>query len=270
LATIVTQNVTVEFPIYGSEKSFRKVLFRRATGGLIRREGPQYNRVIVRALENINLRLENGDRLGIMGHNGAGKSTLLRILAGVYAPTAGHVTIVGRVSPLFNIAPGLDLDDTGYENILTCGLFLGMSRQEIAQKTPDIERFSELGEYLTLPVRTYSTGMLVRLTFAIATTIDPEILILDEGLGAGDARFAKRAKQRVDALIDRSSILVIASHSDTFIQEMCNKAILLHGGRIVAEGRVDTVIDSYKRLNQATDAAPTDSVGRVYQEAGAG
>jgi homopolymeric O-antigen transport system ATP-binding protein len=264
VVSVVLENVTVDFPIYDSQKSFRSAL--RRTGGLIRREGvPRHQRVTVRALDNVSLSLKHGDRLGIIGHNGAGKSTLLRVCAGVYDPTNGKVVIEGKLSPLFNTAPGLDMDDTGYENILTCGLFLGMTREEIARKTPDMEEFSELGEYLSLPVRTYSSGMLTRLGFSIATAIDPEILILDEGLAAGDARFAERAKKRVDTLIERSSILILATHSDGLIQAMCNRAILMHGGRVVASGSVDDVIEAYRKLNEATDADPTSSPGRLLQ-----
>jgi ABC-type polysaccharide/polyol phosphate transport system ATPase subunit len=187
----------------------------------------------------------------MIGHNGAGKSTLLRVCSGVYEPTQGTVKIDGKVSPLFSTSPGLDGDDSGYENIQTCGMFLGMTPEEIVRKTPEIEEFSELGDYLSLPVRTYSTGMLVRLGFGIATCIDPEILLLDEGLGAGDARFAERANKRVDALVERASILVLASHSDALIKAMCNKAILLQGGRIIASGSVDDVIKEYQELNKS-------------------
>ena len=251
MASLMLENVTVDFPIYGSQKTFRHALFEKATGGLIRREGRNNQRVTVRALENICLSLSHGDRLGMIGHNGAGKSTLLRVCAGVYEPTYGKIDINGKVSPLFNTSPGLDGDDTGYENIQTCGMFLGMTTEEIARKIPEIEQFSELGDYLSLPVRTYSTGMLVRLGFGIATSIDPEILLLDEGLGAGDARFADRANKRVDALIERSSILVLASHSDALIKAMCNKAILLQGGRIIASGSVEDVTKEYQSLNQS-------------------
>ena len=251
MALIVVEDVTVDFPIYGFQKSFRKEIFVRAIGGLIRREGRNSSRVTVQALENVSLKLGDGDRLGILGANGAGKSTLLRVLAGVYAPTAGRVLIEGRVSPLFNTSPGLDMDDTGYENIWTCGLFLGMTREEIAGKMAEIADFTELGDYLALPVRTYSTGMLARLGFAIATAIDPEILLLDEGLGAGDARFAERAKKRVDALVERSNVLVLASHSEGLIHSMCNRAVLLHGGRVVTAGGVEEVIEAYRRMSAA-------------------
>jgi len=255
MTSIVVEHVTVEFPIYGSQKSLRKELFGRATGGLIRREGARNRRVTVRALSDVSLRLGDGDRLGLIGHNGAGKSTLLRVLAGVYEPAGGRVAISGRVSPLFNTSPGLDMDDTGYDNIRTCGLLLGMTRDEIARKIPDIEQFSELGDYLSLPVRTYSTGMMTRLSFAIGTAIDPEILLLDEGLGAGDARFAERAARRVDELIARSRVLVLASHSTDLIRSMCNRAMLFESGRITAAGAVEEVIEIYDQLNQAATAA---------------
>ncbi|MCA9461670.1 MAG: ABC transporter ATP-binding protein [Nitrospira sp.] len=251
MASLVLENVTIDFPIYGSQKTFRHALFEKTTGGFIRREGTKNQRVTVRALENISLNLSHGDRLGMIGHNGAGKSTLLRVCAGVYEPTYGKISINGKVSPLFSTSPGLDGDDTGYENIQTCGMFLGMTPEEIVRKTPEIEQFSELGDYLSLPVRTYSTGMLVRLGFGIATSIDPEILLLDEGLGAGDARFAERANKRVDALVERASILVLASHSDALIKTMCNKAILLQGGRVIASGSVDEVIKEYHDLNKS-------------------
>lgn len=246
MASIALKNVIVDFPIYGADKSFRSALLT-ATGGFIRREGTHNKRVTVRALDNVSLTLKQGDRLGIVGHNGAGKSTLLRVCAGVYEPTQGQVFLDGKISTLFDTAPGVDLDDTGYENILNCGLFLGMTREEIARKRHEIEEFSELGDYLSLPVRTYSTGMFTRLGFTLATAMDPEILILDEGLAAGDARFMEKAQKRVDALIDRSSILIFASHSESLIRSFCNKAILIQGGTIRMVGGVEEVLETYKK-----------------------
>jgi ABC-type polysaccharide/polyol phosphate transport system ATPase subunit len=246
LTSIIANNVTIDFPIYGaSHRSLRQTLFAR-TGGLIRHEGTgRQQRVIVRALDDVSFTLRNGDRLGLIGHNGAGKSTLLKVLAGVYTPDSGSIRIEGRVSPLFNAAPGLDPDDNGYENIKTCGMFLGMSSEEIDRKLPDIVDFCELGEYLDLPVRTYSTGMVARLGFAIATAIEPDILLLDEGLGAGDARFAARAESRMQGLIQRTRVLVLASHSDPLIRSMCNRAILLEKGRVIEIGPIDEVINHY-------------------------
>ena len=245
MASAVLDNVTVDFPIYGaSHLSLRQNLFA-PVAKLIGHKVPRQPRVLVRALENVSFELNDGDRLGLIGHNGAGKSTLLRVLAGVYAPTIGTIRVSGRVSPLFTAAPGLDYDDTGRENIKTCGMFLGMRESEIVKRIPDIAEFSELGEYLDLPVRTYSLGMMTRLSFAIATSIDPGILLLDEGLGAGDARFTARAEQRLQDLIARSSILVLASHSDSLIRAMCNQAAMLEKGHIVAMGPIDRIIDLY-------------------------
>lgn len=252
MASIRLEDVTLDFPIYGSQKSFRHELVKRATGGLIRRSTTENSHVIVRALDGINLTIEHGDRIGLIGHNGAGKTTLLKVLAGIYHPTYGRSVVDGRISTLFSILPGLDVDDTGYETIWTCGMFMGMSHDEIERKLPDIQAFTELGDFLSLPVRTYSSGMMVRLGFAVATSIDPEILILDEGLGAGDARFAERAKKRVDQLIERSAILILASHSDDLIRTMCNKAALMREGRVVSLGSVDDVIAQYHELNAGT------------------
>jgi ABC-type polysaccharide/polyol phosphate transport system ATPase subunit len=261
LASIVVENITVSFPVYGSQKMLRQELAARV-GGLMRREG-RHHRLTIHALENVSIAIRHGDRIGLLGLNGAGKSTLLRVLAGVYEPAVGRVVIDGRVSPLFNTSPGLDMDDTGYENIITCGLFLGMTREEIAQKTPGIAEFTELGNYLSLPCRTYSMGMLSRLGFAIATSLDPEILLLDEGIGAGDVRFAERAAKRVDALIERANILVLASHSDSLIRSMCNKALLLHNGRVVAAGGVEDVIGAYRTLHEQPDQHPPAPVATV-------
>jgi ABC-type polysaccharide/polyol phosphate transport system ATPase subunit len=250
MASIVVKNVVLDYPIYGaSHRSFRTALLGR-TGGLIRQESGRQHRVVVRALDDVSFTLDHGDRLGLVGHNGAGKSTLLRLLAGVYAPVSGEVITEGRISPLFTAAPGIDIEDTGYENIRTCGMFLGMSPEEIVAKTPEIAEFCELGDYLNLPVRTYSAGMMTRLAFAIATSIDPGILLLDEGLGAGDARFAARAEQRMMELINRSSIMVLASHSDAMIKDVCNKAALMESGRLIAIGPVDEIIVRYHASNQ--------------------
>ena len=250
MTSIVVDRVTVDFPIYGaSQQSLRHTLLSR-TGGLIRREGERrHQRVIVRALDDVAFSLKSGDRIGLVGHNGAGKSTLLRVLAGVYTPDAGTVRVDGKISPLLNAAPGLDPEDNGYENIKTCGMFLGMSADELGHKLPEIAEFSELGEYLDLPIRTYSTGMVTRLCFAIATAIDPDILLLDEGIAAGDARFASRAESRMRALIERSRILVLATHSEALMRALCNKGMLLEKGRVAELGPIDRVLEEYRRRN---------------------
>jgi ABC-type polysaccharide/polyol phosphate transport system ATPase subunit len=246
MASVVVENVHVDFPVYGAQRSFRKVLFERGTGGLVAHG--KNDRVVVKALSDINLSLRDGDRIGLVGHNGAGKSTLLRVLAGVYEPVQGRILIDGKVTPLFDMLPGLDGEDTGYQNIITAGLLFGMSRPEIEELLPEVEEFSELGEYLSLPVRTYSLGMMTRLGFAFATAMEPGILLLDEGIGAGDARFAERVEKRLKSFFERSSIIVLASHSNHLIKSFCNRAGLMRNGTIVSVGSVDDVLAQYDVL----------------------
>lgn len=246
MATVILENVNAHFPIYGAQqRSLRKALLQRATGGSIEREGKHSERVVVKALNDISLTLHDGDRVGLIGHNGAGKSTLLKLIAGIYEPVSGMVKVEGRVTPLFDAMPGLDGEDTGYENIITSGMLIGMTRQQIEAKIPAIEEFCELGDYLNLPVRTYSTGMTMRLGFALVTALDPGVLLMDEGFGTGDLRFAERARARMKEFIGRSQIMVLASHSDSTIRSMCNKAIMLEAGRVVAFGPVDDICERY-------------------------
>jgi len=242
--------VTIEIPIYDSNRSFRKALFNRYSGklgGVIQQSSGKH--VHVRALHEINFRLEEGDRLGLIGHNGAGKSTLLNVLAGIYIPHRGTVNINGRVTPLFNPSLGLDPDDTGYENIYTIGMFYGLTKQAIHDKCDEIIAFSELGDFIHSPARTYSSGMLLRLSFAIVTSLNPEILLMDEGIGAGDAGFAHKVAERLESFYNKINILVLASHSNELIKQMCNKAMLLEHGKIIKLGAVDEVIDLYNERN---------------------
>jgi ABC-type polysaccharide/polyol phosphate transport system ATPase subunit len=250
MATVIVDEIHVEFPIYGSARSLRSALFARATGGLIQREAGWQRRVVVKALTGVSFTLHQGDRLGLVGGNGAGKTTLLKVLAGVYQPAAGRVLVSGKITSCFDILPGLDPEDTGYENIVTGGLLLGLRREAIERTIADIEEFSELGEYLSLPVRTYSAGMMARLGFALATAVEPGILLIDEGIGSGDARFAKRAKERLEAFVERSSIMVLASHSDDLVRAWCNKAALIDAGRMLLLGEVEEVLRAYHCRNQ--------------------
>lgn len=260
MASIKLNDVSIDFSIFGGQKSFRKALFdssrktlfKSHVGGTIRQEESSGN-LSVAALQNISLDIKDGDRLGLIGPNGAGKTTLLRLMAGIYHPTRGTMVTEGNISSLFSPGVGMDPEDTGYDNIYTCGLYLGLSNKEIEDLIPDIEEFTELGDYLAIPVRTYSTGMMVRLAFAITTAIHPEILLLDEGLGAGDARFASKAEERVNALIGRASIIVIASHSEGLIRQMCNKAIFLEEGKMIASGPVDEVMERYLESSQPVE-----------------
>jgi ABC-type polysaccharide/polyol phosphate transport system ATPase subunit len=263
MAAMVLENIRVDFPIYGTQRNLRTALFERATGGLIQREGKNQERVVVKALVDVSMKLEEGDRLALIGHNGSGKSTLLKVMAGIYEPIAGRVLVEGRVTPLFDMMPGLDHEDNAYENIFTAGLLIGMSHKEIERKIPQIEEFCELGEYLSLPVRTYSAGMVARLGFALSTALDPGILLMDEGIGAGDARFAERAAKRMKEFLVRSSIIVLASHNAAFVKSICNKAALMDAGRIVALGEVDEIFDQYHGSIYGT-APPT--AGEAQQQ----
>jgi ABC-type polysaccharide/polyol phosphate transport system ATPase subunit len=256
MAAIVVEDIHVEFPIYGSARSLRQTLFARATGGLVQRDaGGWQRRVVVKALGGVSFSLRTGDRLGLVGGNGAGKSTLLKVLAGVYRPAAGEVRVSGQITSCFDLLPGLDPEDTGYENIVTGSLLLGVPRTAIEATIADIEEFSELGEYLNLPVRTYSAGMMARLGFALATAVEPGILLVDEGIGAGDARFARRASERLEAFVKRSNILVLASHSEPLLRDWCNMAALLDAGRLVQIGSIDEVLSTYHGRGQAAAVA---------------
>jgi ABC-2 type transport system ATP-binding protein/lipopolysaccharide transport system ATP-binding protein len=241
MALIILEHVSVEFSIYqGSSRSLKKSLLRAGTGGRFAEDANE--RICIQALDDISLRIEHGDRLGIVGSNGAGKTTLLRVLAGVYEPVNGRVLIHGKISPLFDVGLGMDPEATGEENIILRGLYLGFSKREMQARTQEIVEFTELGQYLSLPVRTYSAGMMLRLAFAVSTCIEPDILLMDEWVLAGDAQFQEKANQRVEAFVDRSNILVLASHSDDMIRRWCNKVIRLEQGQIVAAGRTPEAI----------------------------
>ena len=237
MPSLKVENAWVEFPV-SSQKFFSQQ--QAYTGGHI-----DSQRGVVVALQDINFELKEGDRLGLMGHNGAGKSTMLRMLAGAYVPTRGRVLSTGRISTLLNTTPGLQQDGTGRENILTCGLHLGIGYKQVMSKMDEIVEFAELGDYIDMPVRIYSSGMMTRLGFSIATSIEPEILLLDEGLATGDARFAQKAQQRMKALMECSAILVIASHSMGLLEELCTRCLLLDGGRIVQDGKPEALHQSY-------------------------
>lgn len=250
MAEIILDDISLEYPVVDAERSFRKALLSHTVGGIIGQAKPAA-RPFVRALNRVNLHVKEGDRLGLVGHNGAGKTTLIKLLGGVLQPTSGTMTVRGSTATLVTQGLGIDAEDTGYENIKLCGLYLGMTPEEIEEKTKQIAEFTELGDFLHLPVKTYSTGMVVRLSFAITTAVQPEIMIMDEGIGAGDARFAKKAHQRFEEMVDTSKIIVLASHSPTLIGQMCNKAVLMSHGEIVQSGTVPEIQEAYDRMNAA-------------------
>jgi ABC-type polysaccharide/polyol phosphate transport system ATPase subunit len=245
-AAISLRGVTLDYPIFDADRSFRTALLRGRVGGLIRRDSSE-RRTAVRALSDLTLDIFRGDRVALIGPNGAGKSTLLRTLSGSYVPTTGDLRVRGRVSSLLGLGVGIDPDETGHENIITGGLLLGLNRGQIDRIVEDVAEFCELGEYLAMPVRTYSSGMLVRLAFGIATAITPDILLIDEVLGVGDARFAAKAEARMTRLMSSASALVLASHSHELLRRFCNKGLFIVGGSIQCFGTIDEAVDAYAR-----------------------
>lgn len=230
-------NLSVEFPILeNSHRSIKKALINVTAGGKVARDAK--NHVMVRALDNISLSIENGERIGLIGHNGSGKTTLLRILAGTYEPTRGIIDMSGRIACLLDVAMGIDREATGYENIYLRALMMGIRPKYIESKIEEIADFSELGEYLDLPVRTYSSGMMLRLAFAISTSFDADIIIMDEWLSVGDAEFALKAQSRLQSLISKASILIIATHDFDLVNKLCTRSIKLEHGNIVEDKKL--------------------------------
>jgi len=208
----------------------------------------------IRVLDNISFSATPGDRIGLIGKNGAGKSTLLRTLAGIYRPSSGQCYVNGRVSTLFSSNLGFNTEATGYENIHLSGMLLGLSSQAINDLMPDIVEFCELGEFLDLPLRTYSSGMRLRLGFAVATSIQPELLLVDEVFGAGDRGFREKANKRVQTVMAKASLLLLASHADNIITSMCTKAMWLEKGQIRAFGPVEEILDRYNCATSSSKA----------------
>jgi len=250
MALIEIDHVSVQFPIYNADtRSLKTALMHMTTGGRIGRDAG--NRVCVEALTDVTLTFEHGDRVALIGHNGAGKTTLLRVLAGIYEPVRGDVYREGRAVPLFDIALGMNPEATGFENIRLRGRFLGLESKEIRSRMHEIAEFTELGDYLAMPVRTYSTGMMLRLAFAICTSIEPEIMLMDEWIGVGDAGFLVKASQRLNDFIGRAGILVLASHSTALLEANCNKGVLMHAGKVEAFGPISDVLRTYERHSSA-------------------
>jgi ABC-type polysaccharide/polyol phosphate transport system ATPase subunit len=231
MARISLENVVVEYPIYSAgSMSLRHSLLALGTGGRLSRDARRV--LTVTALDGISLELHDGDRLGLIGHNGSGKSTLLRTMAGIYEPTRGRVLREGRVSTVFGLGAGMQPELSGYDNILRMALILGMSRAAAEAIVPDVEAFSELGDFLKVPVNTYSDGMRTRLSFAVATAAQPEILLVDEVLGAGDTDFQIKAQKRMAEFVEKSSIFVLASHAEALIAAFCNRYLRLEHGHL--------------------------------------
>lgn len=195
----------------------------------------------IKALDNLNLQVSAGQRVGLVGRNGSGKSTLLRVIGGIYTPTTGALRVDGKVSPLFNIRLGMQPEESGRQNILLRGLVKGLKRSEVDAKIDEIIEFSELDEFIDLPLRTYSAGMAMRLSFAIATAFTPEILLLDEWIGAGDQQFQRKASNRMRELVDKAGITVVASHNRALLRRVCTHAVWLDKGKVRAFDEIESV-----------------------------
>ncbi len=249
------EHLAVDFPLYHSNaRSLKRVVFGTVTG---RVAADARQRVVVQALRDVSFALRSGDRLGLVGGNGAGKTTLLRALAGIYEPQAGSVRVQGSLNALIDPNQGMNVDLTGRENIVLRGLYDGLSRPEIRRLEEDVSSFAELGEFLDLPVRMYSSGMSVRLGFAMATAIRPQVLLMDEWFLAGDAVFMGKARARLESMVRGAEILILSSHVLEVVQSWCTRVIWLDQGRVRADGAAAEVLEAYLGRPLAPAADPS-------------
>ena len=241
VAELGVAGVTVDLPVYSARsRSLRKAFVHRGTGGRVGADGDGPLRV--RALDDVSLAFSDGDRVGLLGGNGAGKTTLLRVLGGVYEPTAGRVWRTGRVGSLLNVLLGFDDEATGRENLVTCGLLAGLDPAEARERADEAAAFTELGDYLAMPVSSYSHGMRFRLGFAAWTGFEPDILLVDEWIAVGDRAFLDKAYGRLEAFADGVGIVVLASHNADLLRRLCRTAVLLEAGRVRTAGPVEDVL----------------------------
>lgn len=245
---VKVENVTMEFNI-NKEKidNLKEFVIKK-----LKRQVSKNNFI---ALDNVNFEINKGDRLAILGLNGAGKSTLLKTIVGVYKPTKGKVTVSGVIAPLLELGAGFDANYTGRENIFLYGSILGYSREYLEKKQEEIIAFSELGNFINVPVKNYSSGMRARLGFSIATAVDPDILILDEVLSVGDVNFRKKSLAKVQSMFDSGVTVLFVSHNIAQVKAICNKAILLEHGKVIAKGDVNDVVKVYEEKTSASSPA---------------
>ena len=238
------ENASVDFTIYNaSSRSLKNRLIQVATGGQLSEDAKGH--VVVRALDGLNLDIKEGERVGLIGHNGSGKSTLLRLLCGVYVPTVGQVFSKGSVGSLIDLSLGTDPEATGQENIYLRGRLLGIDKSVVASQIDAIIDFSELGDFVNMPLRTYSSGMHLRLAFAVSTILKPDILLMDEWLSVGDEGFKNKAEARMNELLEEAKILVIASHTRDTILRLCNRVIWLDHGKIRLDTDPEEAVKAY-------------------------
>jgi ABC-type polysaccharide/polyol phosphate transport system ATPase subunit len=245
---IKLKNVYLNIPIYQQHGlSLRETIKNKISSRYQQGKG---NSLVVNVLRDVNVEINEGDKLALIGRNGAGKTSLLRVIAGIYQPSAGEVSIKGKITTLLGTGFGIDEDSTGYENIFKCGIYLGFSKKQMKEKADEIISFSELEECIHLPLRTYSEGMKARLSFAISTSYSPNILVADEGIGAGDAVFYEKAQKRVNTFMSTSGMLVLASHSEGLLRQFCTKGLLLDKGMVLACGDLESVLEQYNELTK--------------------
>ena len=242
MAEITVDNVTLRYPIHNSASLSIKQRVAAHLGGRLAHHSKA---LYVEALNGVSCRVEKGQRLGVIGKNGAGKSTLLKVVAGVYPPTKGTVSVTGKITPFTDINLGMDHEATGRENIIYRMIFMGRTFREAHDMVDQIVEYSELGSLIDMPVHTYSQGMFMRLAFAISTSVNPEIMIMDEMIGVGDRHFMEKANRKIQTLVDNASILMIASHNREIIKQFCTHAVWLENGHVKNFGEVAPVLAAY-------------------------
>jgi len=233
MAYIDAKNLSVVYPIYGTDsRSIKSKTISKLTGGTLQSNSDS-KIVHIRALDKLSFNWKEGDRVGLVGHNGSGKSTLLRTILGIYKPTSGTINVHGKISSMLSISAGLENEATGIENIYLRGKILGCNKNQINEMVEDISEFCDLGKFIEMPLRTYSSGMLMRLAFGIATSVNTDIILMDEWLSVGDESFAKKSEERLNNLVKNAKILVMASHNSKLVDSVCNKTYHMHKGKFI-------------------------------------
>lgn len=249
LAPVISlRDATLSIPIYGIDsRSLKKTLISMSSAGRIATDAIS-GLTQIEAINGVSLDIHPGERVGIIGRNGSGKSTMLRLLSGIYEPTRGSVVVRGSVAPLLDIGLGIDDDLTGRENIALRATLLGLPAARLPAIEREVVEFTELGPFIDLPVRTYSSGMRMRIAFAVSSCVDPDILLLDEWISTGDAHFIRKAEDRLNGLIERIKVLVLATHAPDVVRHTCNRAIVMDQGRIAFDGAVEEALAFYHHM----------------------